>query len=97
MIIRRIAFAVTLSVFVLGALAAPALADGHGHHRGWNKHGRAWDGGDPRIVYAPGYLYAPPRVVYAPPPRVVYAPVYAAPPVVYEPAAPSLNFIFPLR
>ena len=97
--LRKIASAVMLSLIALGSVSAPALADdwgrGHGHGHG---HGHWRDG--PNVQYAPGYVYAPPRVVYAPPPRVVYAPppvVYAAPPVVYEPASPSINFVFPLR
>lgn len=98
--IRKAASAVVFSLAAMGVLAGSALADdwGHGHHRGWHKHHRDWDG--PRVVVAPGYYAPPPRVVYAPPPRVVYAPppvVYAAPPVVYEPASPSINFVFPLR
>jgi hypothetical protein len=99
--IRLLAQAVTLSVVALVAVAGTAMADddwGRGGHRGWHHgrghgHGHDWDG--PRVVYAPA-----PRVVYAPPPRVVYAPppvVYAAPPVFYEPAVPSINFVFPLR
>lgn len=97
---RKIASAVMISLVAVGTLAAPALADDHGHgrHNGWDKHGRHRDDG-PRVVYAPNYVYAPPRVVYAPPPRVVYAPppvYYAAPPVMYE-SSPSINFIFPLR
>jgi hypothetical protein len=97
---RKIASAVMISLMTMGAVAGPALADDHGRHRGWHKHGRDWDGDGPRVVYAPNYVYAPPRVVYAPPPRVVYAPppvYYAAPPVMYEPSSPSINFVFPLR
>lgn len=98
--IRKTASAVIFSVFALGALAGPALADddrGRGHGRGHGHHHRYYERD---VVYAPGYVYGPPRVVYAPPPRVVYAPppvVYAAPPIMYEQPAPSINFIFPLR
>ncbi|MBC7905961.1 MAG: hypothetical protein H7Y60_04325 [Rhodospirillaceae bacterium] len=98
--IRKIASAVMISLVALGALASPALADNDwGNGRGHNKH-RHHRHHEREVVYAPGYVYGPPRVVYAPPPRVVYAPppvYYAAPPVMYEAPSPSINFVFPLR
>ncbi|MBC7951071.1 MAG: hypothetical protein H7Z12_04500 [Rhodospirillaceae bacterium] len=97
---RKIASAVMISLVALGALAGPALADNDwGNGRGHNKHGHKHRHHERETVYAPDYVYGPPRVVYAPPPRVVYAPppvYYAAPPVMYE-SSPSINFIFPLR
>ncbi|HEY3917413.1 MAG TPA: hypothetical protein VGL83_06455 [Stellaceae bacterium] len=64
---------VAASVF---AFAAPAFADRHHEYRHHYDHHVYHRG------YAPGYVYAPPPVVYAPP---------APPPVA------SLNFVIPLR
>lgn len=83
-----------VTIGMLAAASAPALADGSRHHR--HRHDRGW-GPPPRVYYAP-----PPRVYYAPPPHHYYQPppvIYVPPPPVYYYGPPSLSLglSIPLR
>jgi hypothetical protein len=96
--IRRLLPALLLGVGVaaFAAAAIPARADDDGHHE-WREHERrehewrahqAWCAYHPYACgYPSGYVYAPPPVVYAPPPP---------PPVVYAPA-PALSIVLPIH
>ncbi|HUZ63176.1 MAG TPA: hypothetical protein VMU82_05645 [Acetobacteraceae bacterium] len=85
-----------MAVLLVGALAAPALAQpygppGYGPQRGDHFRRpppRRWN-----YNRYPGVVYAPPQQFYAPP--TVY---YPPPPAYYSAPAPglSLNFLFPL-
>lgn len=103
---KKTVLAAGIAGLVLGSLGvAPAWADDddQGWHRGWRGHREDewrehyWRHRPP-VVVAPGYyaapgtVYVPPPVVYAPPPPVVYAP---PPPVIYAPP-PGINVVIPL-
>jgi len=86
--------AAALSVTLVGAVAAPAKADGwhHGWHRG-GEHG--WDHGwyGPRVGL--GFGVYPPAYYYPPQPRVYYPPAYYGAP--YYPSYGGLNVTIPIR
>ncbi len=63
--------ALTLTLGTMAAIPANAAWNNRGgwQREGWNAHARgaaSWHRAHP--VYAPGYVYAPPPVVYYPPP-----------------------------
>ena len=65
----KILQAALVAVTVFG-VAAPAFADRDDWHdhgrRAWREH--EWRERHRGVIYRPGYVYAPPAVVYAPPP-----------------------------
>jgi hypothetical protein len=85
-----------MTALIAGIAAAPARADDDDwRHREWREHERreherherqVWCAHHPYDCGAPSYVYAPPPVVYTPPPP---------PPVVYAP--PSLNIVVPIH
>ena len=93
--IRRLG-AAAFAAGIAATATVPAKADDdhwrHERHE-WREHEwREHHEWRPYGYYYPGYVapapvYAPPAVIYAPPPAPVYAP----------PVAPSVNFVFPLR
>ena len=91
---HKVLLAVGVAVILGGAAALPARADDDWRRHEWREHERhehwrhEWCEHHPYRCGVPGYVYgyAPPPVVYAPPPP---------PPVVYAP--PSLNVVIPLR
>ena len=94
--IRTLVLALGMSAVAVTALPIAARADDgwrdrrewHERH-GWREHERhEWCEHHPRACGVPGYVYgyAPPPVVYAPPPP---------PPIVYAP--PSLSVVIPLH
>ena len=91
--LRKMAVAVGLAVVLIGPAAGTARADDdHWRHeqreRERIEHER-WE----HERWEREHHYAPPPVVYGPPPREVYAP----PPVVYAPAAPGFNIVLPIN
>ena len=92
-VLRKAALALTL---VLGAalpLAAPALADGYHHERGWR--GESWHGQREVRRFAPAVAAVP---AYRPPVYGAYAaPAYAPPVVGATFALPGFGLFFNIR
>ena len=97
--IRKLVLAVGLAAAMVGPLAGTARAD---DDRWRGEHNERMDRGRmdrdrmerermERERWEREHHYAPPPVVYAPPPREVYV----APPVVYAPPSPGISIVLP--